>query len=175
MNDIRFSAPESDEYAAYYEKYIELVDRTDVLLDMEEQLHEFTELLEQIPEIRGSFAYAEGKWSIKEVIGHLIDGERVFSYRAYRISRNDQTALAGFEQDDYVANGHFNSSSLADLIAEFSLLRRANLIFFRSLTDEARRFVGTASGARVSVRALAFMMVGHVRHHVNILNTKYLI
>lgn len=174
MNTANLSRPAPNEYAPYYEKYVALITEPDILLDFENQLTQLQELLSQTTEEQGVYAYAEGKWSIKELIGHLIDGERVFAYRAYRISRNDQTPLAGFEQDDYIANGNFNDAKLTDLIEEFSLVRKANIMFFKNLTHQAWLYTGTTSDVKVSVRALAYIMVGHVRHHAKILEERYL-
>jgi hypothetical protein len=168
------SRPEKNEYAEYYETYVSLVEETDIVSALQNQLAELENLFAALAEEKGAHAYAEGKWSIKELIGHLIDGERVFAYRAFRFSRADQTALAGFEQDDYITYGNFNNRPLADLIEEFSLLRKANLHLFKNLSAEAWFRTGTASDAEVSVRALAYIMVGHVRHHANILKTRYL-
>ncbi len=167
--------PEKNEYAAFYETYISLVEETDIVSALEKNLDELQSLFAEVSEEKGSHSYAEGKWSVREVLGHLIDGERVFSYRALRISRDDQTPLAGFEQNSYVANSNFSRAKLADLIEEFSLLRRSNILFFKNLFDEAWFRTGTASEAAVSVRALAYIMVGHVRHHANILRERYLI
>lgn len=168
------SRPEKTEYAEYYETYVSLVEETDIVSALRNQLAELENIFAAVAEEKGDYAYAEGKWSIKELIGHLIDGERIFSYRAFRFSRADQAALAGFEQDDYIAYGNFNNRPLADLIEEFSLLRKANNIFFKNLSAEAWSRTGTASDAEVSVRALAYIMVGHVRHHAGILKTRYL-
>jgi DinB superfamily len=166
--------PKSNEYAPYYEKYVSLVNENNIVSAMINQADELKQIFSQITDAQGLYAYAEGKWTIKEVLGHLIDGERVFAYRAYRISRNDKTQLASFEQDDYIANGYFNDTKIADLIEEFYLLRKANTIFLNNLTEEAWLYTGTASEATVSVRALAYIMVGHVRHHTNILKDRYL-
>ncbi|MDQ3799249.1 MAG: DinB family protein [Acidobacteriota bacterium] len=168
------SRPEKNEYAEYYETYVSLVEETDIVSALRNQLAEFENLFAGISEEKGAHSYAEGKWSIRELIGHLIDGERVFAYRAFRISRADRTPLAGFEQDDYIRYGNFNNRALADLVEEFSLLRKANNILFKNLPAEAWSRIGTASEAEVSVRALAYIMVGHVRHHVNILKERYL-
>ncbi len=167
--------PEQNEYAAFYETYVSLVEETDIVSALEKNLYVLQNLLAEVSEEKGSYAYAEGKWSVREMLGHLIDGERVFSYRALRISRDDQTPLAGFEQNSYVANSNFSRAKLADLIEEFSLLRRSNILFFKNLFDEAWFRTGTASEATVSVRALAYIMVGHVRHHANILRERYLV
>ncbi len=167
--------PEKNEYAAFYESYVSLVEETDIVSALEKNLDELQSLFADVSEEKGSYAYAKGKWSIREVLGHLIDGERVFSYRALRISRDDQTPLAGFEQNSYVANSNFNRAKLADLIEEFSLLRSSNILFFKNLSDEAWFRIGTASEATISVRALAYIIVGHVRHHANILRERYLV
>ena len=167
--------PKKEEYAGFYETYVSLVEETDIIYALHKQSSELQNLLIGVSEEKENFRYAEGKWSVRELLGHLIDGERVFSYRALRISRGDQTRLASFEENSFVANSNFSRAKLADLIEEFSLLRKSNILFFRNLTDEAWLRTGTASEATVSVRALAFIMVGHVRHHARILHERYLI
>ncbi len=166
--------PEKGEYAEYYERYVSLVEENDIVAVLERQQAELLEVFQKITEEKSLFAYAEGKWSIKELIGHLTDGERIFAYRALRISRADQTPIEGFEQDDYIENSNFKNTPLSELNDELLLTRRANLIFFKHLTDEAWLRTGTASENRVSVRALAFIMAGHIRHHLKILNERYL-
>ena len=167
--------PEKKEYAEFYETYVSLVEETDIILALQNQSSELQKLLSEISVEKENFRYAEGKWSVKELFGHLIDGERVFSYRALRISRDDKTPLVSFEENNYVSNSNFSRAKLADLIEEFSLLRRSNILFFKNLTREAWLRTGTASEAAVSVRALAYIMVGHVRHHANILRERYLV
>lgn len=167
--------PEKNEYAEFYANYVSLVEETDVVSDLKNQIDVLRKLLANVSAEEENFSYAEGKWSIKELLGHIIDGERVFSYRALRISRGDQTPLSGFEENSYVANSNFGNSKLADLIEEFSLLRAANVLLFKNLNEEQWLRRGTASDATVSVRALAFIMVGHVRHHTNILRERYLV
>ena len=108
------------------------------------------------------------------VVGHLIDGERMFAYRMFRISRGDQTPIEGFEQDGYIENAHSNQRSFADLLDEFSLLRRANMIFFSNLDDDAWGRIGTANNVKISVRALTYIMAGHIEHHLGILKERYL-
>jgi hypothetical protein len=166
--------PEKKEYDEFYAGYVSLVPETDILTALQNQISDVQNLFAQITEEKGDFRYAENKWTIKELLGHIIDAERVFSYRALRISRNDKTPLSGFEENSYVANSNFSQRSLADLLEEFSLLRRANAILFQNLPDEAWSQTGTASDAEVSVRALAYIMVGHVRHHLNILKERYI-
>lgn len=166
--------PEKEEYNEYYETYISLVPETEIVPVLENQIAEIEDLVGEIPEEKGTFAYAEGKWTIKDILGHLSDGEKLFAYRALRISRADKTPIEGFEQDGYVENGNFNRRTLADLLEEFVSLRKANLYFFRNLDDAAWVRLGTASGYPFSVRALAYISAGHVRHHLNILKTRYL-
>ena len=165
--------PEKNEYAEFYAYYVSLVEETNVVSALQNQAGELRNLFTEISAEKENFRYAPSKWSVKELLGHLTDGERVFSYRALRISRGDRTPLAGFEESNYVANSNFGDSSFADLVEEFSLLRAANVFLFKNLTEEAWLRVGTASDAAVSVRALAFIMVGHVCHHMNILRERY--
>jgi hypothetical protein len=131
-------------------------------------------LIRSIPEARGDHRYAEGKWSVKEVIGHVIDTERVFAYRALQFARGDATPLAGFEQDDYVRCGSFDKRSLSDLADEYEQVRRATISLFANLDQGAWTRRGTANKNEVSVRGLAFIVAGHERHHVEILRTRYL-
>lgn len=166
--------PSRTEYAEYYDRYISLVEETDIVAAMRKQLEELGEFFAEISEEKSLYAYAEGKWTIKEVIGHLTDGERIFAYRALRISRADETPIEGFEQEGYIENSNFNAMRLADLIEELVLSRKANLILFGNLTETAWARLGTASGFPVSVRALAYISVGHIRHHLQILRERYL-
>jgi len=170
----QLSKPGSDEYAPYYEQYIALLPATDVITTLATQMATTRALLDSIDEAKAGHRYAADKWSIKELVGHLIDGERVFAYRAMRFARNDQTSLNGFEQDDYVANGEFDSRLLADLAAEFEHLRRSTILFFQGLSDEAWTRRGTANDTPVSVRAIAHIIAGHEVHHIGILKTRYL-
>ncbi|MGA9814974.1 MAG: DinB family protein, partial [Terriglobales bacterium] len=156
--------PESNEYAPYYGKYISLVPDGDILLTLEQQMSDTRALLAP-READANFRYAPGKWSVKEALGHVIDTERVFSYRALRIARNDKTPLAGFEQDDYVKYGPFAQASLAALLEEFTSVRRASVSLFRGLDEAAWIRRGTASNNEVTVRALAYMIAGHELHH----------
>lgn len=172
---LSMTKPEKSEYDPYYEKYVSLVPDADVVAVLASQPTELQDIFVALPEEKGTYAYAEGKWSLKEVISHLIDGERIFAYRALRISRGDETPIEGFEQDGYIENSHANDRSFGDLLEEFNLLRRANLLLFHNLRDDGWSRLGTASGAGVSVRALAHIMAGHVLHHVNVLRGRYLV
>ncbi|MEO8573903.1 MAG: DinB family protein [Pyrinomonadaceae bacterium] len=166
--------PDNAEYAPYYERYVSLVTDSDVMNTLGAQTTQLQNIFTGMPEEKGEFRYADGKWSIKELLGHLIDGERMFAYRVLRISRGDETPIEGFEQDGYIENAHSNERSFADLLEEFSLVRRANMIFFKNLTDDAWLRIGTASNATVSVRALGHIMAGHIEHHLTILKERYL-
>ena len=166
--------PEVGEYAPYYEKYIALTREGDVIEILERQAAETLALLRGLSEEQAATRYEPGKWSVKELVGHIIDGERVFAYRALRFARGDRTPLPGFEQDDYVAGGNFDARTLRDLADEFEHVRRATIALLRPLGAEAWRLAGTANDNGVSVRALAHIIAGHELHHVRVLREKYL-
>jgi uncharacterized damage-inducible protein DinB len=166
--------PEPGEYAPYYEKYVSLVQNNDVLATLEDQRRQTLLLLSGRTEADGDLRYAPGKWSMKEVLGHINDTERIMSYRALRISRNDATPIEGFEQDDYVRNGPFTRRPLSDLIEDFIAVRRATVALFRNLDEAAWTRRGTANKNEVTVRALAYIIAGHELHHRGILEGKYL-
>ncbi len=165
--------PEETEYIEDYEDYASLVEETDIVSAMRKQLTEVENLFASISEEKGESAYATGKWTIKELLGHLINGERVFSYRALRIACGDQTPLPGFDQDLLTDNSNFNSISLADLRTEFSHILQANIIFFQNLSEEAWERTGTVNDTTASVRAIAYNMVNHTRHHLDSLRSHY--
>jgi hypothetical protein len=168
------AAPDPSEYAPYYGKYITLVGGHDVVAALEDQPRETLALLSGLSEEQGDYRYAPDKWSIKEMLGHVIDAERVFSYRALRFARDDRTPLASFEQNDYVRAGDFGDRRLADLIEEFVAVRRATVWLFRQLSPEAWIRQGVASDNPVSVRAVAYIIAGHELHHRTVLQEKYL-
>ncbi len=174
MNDELSNRPEAGEYLPYYEKYVTLVPQGNVIATLSDQLDATLELLRGVSESQADSRYAPGKWSVKEVVGHVVDTERIFAYRALRFARNDGTPLPGFEQDDYVRYAAFEQSKLSDLADEFEIVRRASLYLFRHLDGAAWRRRGVASGGEVSVRALAHIIAGHELHHVGILKTRYL-
>lgn len=173
MKDFKVSRPEKSEYAEYYEKYVSLVNG-DILSVLKQNKTETQNILTKISEEKSLFRYAEGKWSIKELLGHIIDTERIFAYRALRFARNDQTPIEGFDQDPYIENANFDNCKFTDLIAEFALIREANILMFQNLPENAWMRFGIASDNPVSVRALAFMLAGHEQHHINILKERYL-
>jgi uncharacterized damage-inducible protein DinB len=165
--------PEPGEYAPYYETYISKVKGSDILGILEAQRLQMAQLFAARSERDGNFRYATGKWTVKEVLGHVNDTERIFTYRALRIARGDQTALPGFEQDDYVRGGNFAERTLADLADEFELVRAASIALFRSLPKEGWQRRGVASEKEVTARALAFIVAGHEIHHRLILEERY--
>lgn len=165
--------PQSEEYAPYYEKYVSLITSDDIIGVLETQRVQMGQLLAARSEREGNFRYAAGKWSVKEVIGHISDAERIFAYRLLRIGRGDETALSGFEQDGYIATGGFGERTLADVAAEFATVRAATMTLVQSLPEAAWKRRGTASDNPVTTRALAYIIAGHQLHHQNILNEKY--
>ena len=170
---MKLGRPETGEYAPYYEKYIALVPTDDLANLLEAQGAQTAQLLATRAEADGDFRYAPDKWTVKEVLGHIADTERIFTYRALRIARGDKTPIEGFEQDDYVKTGAFNERTLASLVKEFRDVRSATLALFRSLADSAWLRRGTANKNEASVRALAFITAGHELHHVRILAERY--
>ena len=174
MTATLIARPGTDEYAPYYGTYIGKVPDGDLRAMLASQLAETLALIRSIPESRGGHRYAPDKWSIKGVLGHLADSERIFSYRALRIGRGDATPLPGFEQDDYVPMGNFDARTLRDLADELAAVRQATIQLFAHLDQAAFERRGTASGKPVSVRALAYIIAGHELHHVGILKTRYL-
>ncbi|MGA7906723.1 MAG: DinB family protein [Candidatus Sulfotelmatobacter sp.] len=165
--------PEAGEYAPYYDRYISLVAGTDILATLEDQRRGMMLLLSGRNEADGDFRYAPGKWTAKEVLGHVCDSERVFAYRALRIARADASPMEGFEQDDYVRNGPFARRQLSDLIEEYIAVRRATLSLLRNLEEAAWTRRGVANKNEVTVRALAYIIAGHELHHRRLLEEKY--
>jgi uncharacterized damage-inducible protein DinB len=166
--------PEKSEYAIYYEKYVGLVPGGDFLETLEEQHDTLLRLLSPLTDAQGNFRYADGKWSIKEVVGHISDAERIFAYRLLRIARGDQTPLAAFEQDSYIATGNFSARQMSDLLEEFSAVRKASATLIRSLDAASLMRRGIASQKEITALALAFIIAGHDRHHRVILEERYL-
>jgi len=174
MTTAAYSRPDKSEYPDYCEGYVSKVPAGDIVTVLRAQLDDSLALFRSIPETRGSYRYAEGKWSVKEVIGHITDGERILAYRALRFARGDATPLAGYEQDDYVLGGGFEGRSLKDLIDEFETVRRATISLFSSFDGEVWSRRGVANKNEMSVRGIAYVLAGHERHHVEILRNKYM-
>jgi hypothetical protein len=167
------SRPAEPEFAPYYARYVSLVPERDIVATLGEQVVHVRCFAAAVAREKERFRYAEGKWSVLEVMGHMIDVERVFGYRAFCISRKEGAPLPSFDQDSYVAQSLYDQRSLADLLEEFAVLRGANLAFLSRLSDVQWNTLGTASTYPVSVRALAYIMAGHVRYHLNVLRDKY--
>jgi hypothetical protein len=165
--------PQASEHSPYYGKYIALVPDGDLLTLLEQQNRGTQAMLARLNTQQAGFRYAPGKWSVTEVIGHLADTERIFAYRALRFARGDTTPLPGFDENAYTPSGRFDERSLGDVAAEFAAVRAASIALFRGLPQETLTRMGTASDSPVSVRALAYIIAGHERHHAAILNERY--
>jgi uncharacterized damage-inducible protein DinB len=166
--------PVKGDYNEYYEPYINLLKGNDIFKILTQQNLKTQKFLNSFSEAKGKYAYAEGKWTIKEVVGHLVDVERIFAYRALCISRGEKQPLPGMDQDAYVTNGKFNKRRFFDIIYEFRLLRESNLLLFRGLDKSTMKNRGVASGSEVTVLALMFIIAGHEKHHMNVLQERYL-
>jgi uncharacterized damage-inducible protein DinB len=165
--------PESSEYAPFYHGYVATVPEGDVVALLRQNGGELRDALAAIPEDRGGFRYADGKWSIREVVGHMIDAERIFTYRALRIARGDTTPLAAFDENEYVKTAGSEARTLSNLVRELGAVREASVQLFESLPDDAWGRSGVASGKHISLRALAYITAGHAMHHLKILRERY--
>lgn len=174
MSHFRALRPQSTEHAPYYAGYIALVPDGDVVETLRRQRDDTRRLLLAIPEERGGHRYAPGKWSIRELLGHVGDTERVMSYRALRIARGDATPLAGFDQDTFVAGANFDRRTIADLAEELEAVRGSTVALVQSFDEQMFERRGTANGVEVSARALVFIIAGHEQHHVDMLRKQYL-
>lgn len=166
--------PNENEYPVYYSNYINLVEDDDIISVLENQIDFVKKFFINISEEKSNFRYAEGKWTIKEVFGHVIDTERIFAYRALRISRNDKTPLPGYDQDLFVKNSKFKNVSLQNLVDEFISVRKSNLKMFKNFSSEMWLNIGTANEKLISVRAIAFILAGHLLHHLKVIEQKYM-
>lgn len=174
MPDSYDTTPAASEHAPYYLRYISRIPSGDIIATLERQGEETTGLLAGLSPEQAAIRYAPGKWSIKEVVGHLTDAERIFSYRALRFARGDATPLAGFDENSYAPAGEFGDRTLQDLAADLRASRAATIALFRGLPTTALTRGGEANGVHVTVRALAWIIAGHEFHHVTILRERYL-
>jgi DinB superfamily len=165
--------PVADEYAPYYGRYIAQVPRGDILDQLDRQREEVLARFRPVPESKGAHRYAPGKWSVRQVVCHLSDTERIMAYRALRIARGDTTPLPGFDENAYAPESGADAVPLAELVAEFADVRRASVALFRHLPAEAWTRGGTASESPFSVRALAWIIMGHPIHHLGVLRERY--
>ena len=164
-----------NEYAGFYENYISQVGTEyNLVEELEVSLHRFIHFVQNIPMDKHEFRYAEGKWTIKQIILHLMDAERIFAYRALRFARNDQTALPGFDENNYAEIAPAENRSIMSLLTEYSAIRHANLLMFKAFSNEELLRIGIASENQLSVRALGFVIVGHQNHHQRIFEERYL-
>jgi len=174
MAAVTVPRPDADEYAEFYAGYVAEVPVTaDPVAELGAQLDTVRRLLQAVPEEQAEFRYSPEKWSVKEVIGHLCDSERVFAYRLLRIARADETPLPGFEENDYVSEANFDARTLADLADEWAAIRAATRLLVRGIGPAAWERRGTASGKPVSARALLYILIGHTQHHLGVLRSRY--
>jgi DinB superfamily len=174
MGSKKTGRPDDSEFSPFYKGYISHVIEDDAVTALDAELAESLAFFRDIEEQQSKTSYGEGKWTIRQVLGHIVDTERVMSYRALRFARNDKTELPGFEQDDFIRGGSFNEISMGDMLREFEYLRRANILMFRNLATEAWDRRGSANGNQITVRALAYIIVGHEKHHRKIVKERYL-
>ena len=167
--------PINEEFPSYFEKYIDLVSEGSLEDALNKQIEDTSALLSGISEKQANYRYALDKWTLKEVIGHITDTERIMSYRLLRIARGDQSPLAGYDDESYVKEAAFHSCSLPDLLKDFSAVRQSTVSLVRSLPEDVWSRKGIANNSEISVRALAYIIAGHELHHVKIIKDKYLI
>jgi hypothetical protein len=166
--------PNQTDYLPYQEVYIKTVEGNNILKVLGEQLVSITEFINSIPEDKGIYSYSNYKWTIKEVIEHITDTERVFAYRALCIARGEKKILPGFDQDDYAKAADSNNRKLSDLVDEFRKVREANLSLFKNFNDDVINKRGNVNNYQITVNAILYIIAGHANHHLNILKEKYL-
>jgi len=165
----------SDEYAPYFKTYIDQVSSEYTLIEeLEISVHRLVRFVQNIPLDKFDYRYSEGKWTIKDILLHIIDAERIFAYRALRIARNDKTELPGFDENSYVAEAEANKRSIQDLLSELLVVRQATLTLFKSFSEKQLLHKGVASKNVISVRALGYIIIGHQNHHQRIFEERYL-
>lgn len=165
---------QKNEYAPYFSTYLQLVDDLELIDGLETTIQDFETFLMHIPQEKQEYSYAPGKWTIKDIMQHLIDTERILAYRALRFARKDQTSLSGFEEDDYAKTAFANQRSFHDLIEEFKAVRKATYFLFASFSEEQFNQIGMASQKNISVKALGFIIIGHLLHHQKVIKERYL-
>lgn len=162
------------EYSSFNATYINALEEVSLIEGLENGLNQMVSFISAIPDEKLEYRYADNKWTIKDIVLHLIDSERIFAYRALRIGRGDTTPLAGFEENDYVPNAVANSRTSENLLEEFQLVRKSTLCLFNNFSDERLLYLGTASNNVISVRAIGFVISGHQNHHLRIIQERYL-
>ena len=166
--------PQANTYGDYYRNYISLVEENDLFSALENAVDRSLTFWSDLTEEQGNYRYAEGKWSIKELLQHIIDTERIFSYRALAFARGEQTPLPGYDENQYADNCMSHSRSLQEMIDEFVLVRKSTIALFKSFDESVLDNLGNASGSNLSVRAAGFIIVGHEIHHMNVVKERYL-
>jgi hypothetical protein len=174
MSKTVVARPQSEEYAEYFSGYIGKVPGADVLVFLQQQLESIARDIRGIDPAKGDFRYENGKWSVKELLGHIIDTERVFSYRALVFARNDSSGLPGFDQDPWARHANYANLSFNDIADEFECVRRSTLALFRHLDAAAWDRMGVANNKKMTTRAAAYVIAGHTQHHMDILKARYL-
>ncbi|MFN8286373.1 MAG: DinB family protein [Chitinophagales bacterium] len=171
---MKITRPQEGEYPLYFDPYVRRVVTDDLLAELEAGKKEMVAFIEALPAEKHSYRYAEGKWTIKEMLSHIIDAERIFVYRALRFSRKDSTPLPGFEEDEYVPNSNAANRSMQQLLKEYVAVREATIAFFDSITEEMSLRQGVSNGKNISVRAFGYMIQGHQQHHINVVKERYM-
>jgi DinB superfamily len=171
---MKTSQLKENEYPYYCKTYFDAAGEVELVEELEICLHDFIRFVQNLPMDKFDYRYAEGKWTIKEIIQHIIDTERILAYRALRISRNDSTPLAGFDENSYASNTAADTRGLQDLLAELSAVRHSNLLLFKSFSEEQLLRIGIASDHPISVRAIGFMLIGHQKQHQKVFGERYL-
>ncbi|HLP49308.1 MAG TPA: DinB family protein [Chitinophagales bacterium] len=172
---MKITKPAAAEYEGHFGTYINTVADDDLLRVLKADMNGFTDLVNSIPASKHNYRYAEGKWTIKEIVNHLTDAERIFAYRALRFARNDKTELPGFEENDYVPESNAANRSIESLVAEYRAVRQATIILYESFTPAMCLRMGKASGKQLSVRALGYVIAGHTLHHQQVIRERYLV
>lgn len=171
---MRSSSLTNNEYAEYYAQYFQTLEDVELLEELEISVHRLIRFVQEIPMDKYDFQYAPGKWTIKDILQHLIDSERVFSYRAMRFGRNDQTELPSYDENAYADEAKGNQRSIKELLTELAVVRQSTISLFKSFSEQQLLRDGIASGKRMSVRALGFVIIGHQNHHQRIFAERYL-
>ncbi|MBM7650847.1 DinB family protein [Neobacillus cucumis] len=167
--------PEANEFPEYYVPYVKLVPEGDLLEILKDNFEKTTALFEGLSEEKGLYRYATGKWSIKEVLGHMADTERIMSYRLLRVGRGDKTPLAGFNENDYIAESNFDGLPIKKLLEDFTAVRNATITLINNLPENAWEKIGFANNTEITTRAIAYIIAGHALHHLKIINERYLV
>jgi DinB superfamily len=174
MTKVESGKPDETEYAVYYGRYVGKIEGVDIVAVLYDQLQSTLSFLRGIDDRTADFRYAPGKWSVKEVIGHVIDAERVFAYRALAFARNESTSLPGFDENQWAAYANYSSLSMNDILTEFETVRRSTLLLFRQMDTAAWNRRGNANGNDMTTRSAAFVIAGHLQHHLEMLKSRYL-